>query len=292
MMKMKPAIPVYAVLSTMKTDYEGGFKKLSEIGYQYIELLGANPFAGKHLTELYEGWEMKRLLKSCGLEPISFHEQVPDLKTKTWDKLLSFCDTIRCERIVLPNIWIRTREEALRLAGELDTTGRFMKARGFTYVLHTHHLEFRRLDDGKTLVDIILENTDPKNLEIEFDMIWAIRGGVDPLKELEKIGARCHMIHQKDYRKDFPGTVNFFEIMKKEGLEGSGDLLGFVQKYSRSQEFFCTIGEGAFDVEGALRKIASQGFVEYVIAENEEKGGQQFDVARKEYNYLMKCMKQ
>lgn len=288
-MKIKPAIPVYAVLSTMKTDYEGGFRKLADIGYQYIELLGANPFARKHITELYSAAQMKKLLSDCGLTPISFHEQAPDLKTKSFDMLMDYCETIGCHRIVLPNIWIRTKDEVLLLAQELDRVGRLMRSRGFTYVLHTHHLEFRRLDDGKTLVDVILENTDPKNLEVEFDMIWALRGGADPLAELEKIGSRCRLVHQKDYRADFKGTINFFDIMKKEGLMESGDLLGIVQKYSQSRDFFCTLGEGAFDIEGAMKKIAAMGWVEYVIAENEEKGDCQFDVAKKEYDYLMQC---
>lgn len=289
-MKMQPAIPVYAVLSTMKTDYQGGFKKLSDIGYKYIELLGANPFAGKHLTELYGAPEMKALLTACGLTPISFHEQAPELKTKDWDKLLSYCDGIGCQRIVLPNIWIRTREQALRLAGELDAAGRYMRQRGFTFVLHTHHLEFRRLPGGETLVDVILENTDPAHLEVEFDVIWALRGGADPVSELKKIGNRCRMIHQKDYRRDFSGAISFFEIMEREGLMESEDLLGIVQKYSQSREFFCTIGEGVFDVPGTLKKIADMGFVEYVIAENEEKGEHQFDVAQKEYDYLVHCL--
>lgn len=288
-MNIQPAIPVYAVLSEMKADYAGGFARLSEMGWKYIELLGLNPFAGKHIREICPAADMKKLLGKCGMTPISFHERVDDFKSKPCDGLLSYCDTIGCRKIALPNIWIKNEDEALALAENLDRTSRYMTSRGFTYVLHTHHLEFRRTEAGKTLVDILLDNTD-SSMEVEFDMVWALRGGVDPLEELRKIGSRCHMVHLKDYRSDFPDPVSFFELMARDGLMDSDDLLGIVQKYSRSQEFFCNIGEGCCDIRGYIKAMGDMGNIEYIIAENESKSDHQFEIARKELAYLNQCL--
>lgn len=288
-MRIQPAIPVYAVLSTMKTDYAGGFAKLGAMGWQNIELLGMNPFAGKHIMELCPVGDMKRLLKQSSMTPISFHERVDDFGSKKWDQLLSYCDSIDCRKIVLPSIWIKDEAQALALADDLDKTSRYMSDRGFTYVLHTHHLEFRRLEDGRTLVDVLLENTD-QSLELEFDIVWSMRGGVNPLEELEKFGPRCQMVHLKDYRGDFPDPVNFFELMEQDGRMDCDDLLGIVQKYSRSPEFFCTIGEGCCDIRGILQRIRQMGHVQYVIAESEAKSGRQFEIAKKELDYINQCL--
>lgn len=291
-MNMYPAIPVYAILSTMKGDYDGGFKKMGDIGYRYIELLGINPFEGKTMPEICPAGKMREILAESRLTPISYHEQVQDFKNKKWDKLLSYCDAIGCRTIVLPSMWIRTEDEALALAENLDQVGRFMAQRGFVYCIHTHHLEFRRLSDGRTLVDVLLENTDPENVEVEFDIVWSMRGGVKPLEELKKFGTRCSMVHMKDFKKDFDDPINLFELMQRDGCMDSDNLKGIIDKYSRSKEFFCTIGTGGLDIPGILKDLKQMGYVKYVIAENEEKTDHQYDIAKQEYDYLSQWLQQ
>ena len=187
-MEIKPVIPIYALLTSIHGDYLDSFAKMRDAGYEYVELLGMNYAENVRFSDQYSVQDVKRAMKENGIVPVTAHEKVENPDRFNWDGILNYYDALDCHCIVHPMIWIRTREEALRLSEQLNKTGKYMKQNGFDYLLHTHHFEFRRLESGETLMDIIMDNTDKEYLGFEYDVVWSMRAGIDPVKQLKKLG--------------------------------------------------------------------------------------------------------
>jgi len=290
-MKIKPVIPIYALLTSMDSDYLQSFAKMREAGYEHVELLGMNYTENIRFSDKYAASETKRAMADSGIVPITAHEKVENLDGFVWDDILRYYDAIDCHCIVHPMIWIRTREDALVLAEQLNKTGKLMRQNGFEYLLHTHHLEFQRLDSGETLVDIIMDNTDKDYVGFEYDIVWSMRGGIDPVEQMKKFGDRCWIIHQKDYNPNFPEPVNFFETIKNLGIEipPVEDMMAFVREHTGT-DFFRVLGEGCVDIQKIINAAHDQGNVKYVVAESEMKTKRQFEIAKIEYDVLKSCI--
>ena len=69
----------------------------------------------------------------------------------------------------------------------------------YTHLYHNHHVEFAKYD-GKYIMDIMAEESDPKYLGFELDVHWLQRGGVNPLEWIKKLEGRTKILHIKDYR--------------------------------------------------------------------------------------------
>lgn len=291
-MKMKPVIPTYAFLTSMNGDYFSALEKVASIGYQYIELLSMNYPAGKRFDELYTAKETREKMRQVGISPLTVHEQLQQkrLFDIDWTPIMDYYQELGCLRFVQPNIWISTEDEAKAWAEDYEKLGEIMHQRGLQLYLHTHHLEWRRLPDGRSLVDIIRENTAPEHLKFEVDVCWGLRGGIDPVAEIKKMGPRCDIIHMKDIMPGYDEETNLFDIMRRENKMEDRDLLSFIQQHGRGQEFFTIMGTGCFDIPGTLKQLCALNHVQYVVAESEEKSNIQFKIARMEYNYLTRHM--
>ena len=44
-------------------------------------------------------------------------------------------------------------------------------------MVHNHDIEFETVFGGQTVYDILMANTDPKNVAFQLDLYWAANGG-------------------------------------------------------------------------------------------------------------------
>ena len=69
---------------------------------------------------------------------------------------------------------------------------------------HNHQGEFRTTyadpvtGEVKSAWQILVENTDPRYVTFELDVLWATDGGADPVALLKRYGSRIKMLHIKD----------------------------------------------------------------------------------------------
>jgi sugar phosphate isomerase/epimerase len=85
-----------------------------------------------------------------------------------------------------------------------NTAGEKLKTAGFRFAYHPHGFEFQPYKNG-TLFDLMAAETQPAFVSFELDVFWAVHGGADPVKLLEKYGSRFELMHIKDLKKG--GTV-------------------------------------------------------------------------------------
>ena len=102
------------------------------------------------------------------------------------------------------------------LIAKLDRAGEVLHRAGKTLAYHNHQHEFRKLD-GRVILDLIYEKTDPRFLQGEVDTYWVQYGGGDPVATCKKLAGRLPIIHLKDYAVDADSRPTFAPI-------GAGNL--------------------------------------------------------------------
>ena len=81
--------------------------------------------------------------------------------------------------------------EANRLAAELA-------AHGCKFTYHNHDFEFRRLEDGRTAMEHLIDGLDPDNISFVLDVYWVQHAGADVRRMIERLAGRIDILHLKD----------------------------------------------------------------------------------------------
>ncbi len=136
-------------------------------------------------------------------------------------------------------------EDAKMAVEDFNTIGKTLAENGLTLAYHAHGYEFRKHQDG-TLMDYIIENTNPDYVSFQMDIFWVHFGGGDPVALLKKYPDRWKMLHVKDMKKGI-----------KKDLTGLTD-----------SEHDVTLGTGQVDVAGVM-KTAKEIGIEYYFIEDE-----------------------
>lgn len=135
-----------------------------------------------------------------------------------------------------------TLDDAKRAVEVFNSAGKVLQENGLTFCYHAHGYEFQPHGDG-TLLDYIIENTDPKYVSFEMDVFWIQFGGGDPVALLKKYGDRWKLMHLKDMKE---GT--------KKDLTGGTDVENNVP-----------LGTGELDMRGILIEGRKIGIAHYFI---------------------------
>ena len=109
------------------------------------------------------------------------------------------------------------------------------------------------------MLDIIAENSPAMGMEI--DVHWVQRGGLDPVRTLEKYAGKTAMVHLKDYRIGQMPTSAM-------GLLQAGDFAGFMTEFKNVVQF-AEVGEGNLDFASIIPTAIASG-AEYLLVEQDE----------------------
>ena len=71
-------------------------------------------------------------------------------------------------------------------------------AEGFKLTYHNHSFEFKKLEDGRTLFDHLVEKLDPETTSFVLDTYWVQHGGGDVRATIELLKGRIDILHIKD----------------------------------------------------------------------------------------------
>ncbi|MEO5563392.1 MAG: sugar phosphate isomerase/epimerase, partial [Chitinophagaceae bacterium] len=91
-------------------------------------------------------------------------------------------------------------DNAKKAVEDFNKAGKVLKENGITFCYHIHGYEFWPYENG-TLLDYIINNTNPEYVSFEMDVLWTQFGGGDPVALLKKYGTRWKLVHLKDLRK-------------------------------------------------------------------------------------------
>jgi sugar phosphate isomerase/epimerase len=118
-----------------------------------------------------------------------------------------------------------TIENAKEAVEVFNAAGKVLKENGLTFCYHDHGYEFHNLaGSNETLMDYIIQNTNPEYVSFEMDVLWTLHGGgADaPEKLLKKYKNRWKLMHVKDLRKGIIGDKSGHEPAKNDVVLGTG----------------------------------------------------------------------
>jgi sugar phosphate isomerase/epimerase len=112
-------------------------------------------------------------------------------------------------------------QDAKNAVEVFNKAGKLLKENGVTLCYHNHGFEFQPYMDG-TLMDYLIQKTDPKYVSFEMDIFWTIHGGASPASLLRKYPNRFSMMHLKDIKKGVTGDLTGGSGPENDVVLGTG----------------------------------------------------------------------
>lgn len=117
-----------------------------------------------------------------------------------------------------------TLADAEKTISDFNSAGKVLKEDyGLTFCYHNHGYEFQPYQDG-TLFDLIVQETNPRFVSFEMDILWTFFPGADPAALLQKYGDRFKLMHLKDLRKGVEGNLSGGTPTENDVALGTGQL--------------------------------------------------------------------
>ena len=205
-------------------------KDLADMGYTSVET--ANYDNGKFYGRTPQ--QFKEDCEKAGLKVLSAHTNrgLSDQELasgdfteamKWWKQCIADHKAAGMEYIVCPWMGVpKTMKDLLTQCKYLNEIGKLCKQSGIKFGYHNHSHEFQKVE-GKTMYDVMLENTDPEYVFFEMDVFWTVWGQNSAVNYFKKYPGRFKMFHIKDYREiGQSGMVGYdaiFNNADKAGME-------------------------------------------------------------------------
>jgi len=183
------------------------FGRLSEMGYRNVEPFTLSGLPAEQYRALLDKYGLKASARHVDVgtpqNPADIGQILRDNKTLGITFFGSGATPI------FPPIYT-TEAEWIAYAEYLDELGAVARRHGQTLMVHNHDIEFETVFGGRTVYDILMAHTDPKNVVFQLDLYWATNGGgvTNPLDVIERYGNRIKLFHVKDMAAgEFPGRI-------------------------------------------------------------------------------------
>jgi len=230
-------LQLYTIRDAMKTDVPGSLRKVSDMGYRYLEL--ASYADGKFYG--IEPSEFRKIVSGLGMEILSSHTQV-EAQGITLDNAKKMAEDhakIGVKYCVQP--WVveearKTVASYQKMVADWNKVGEIMKESGIQFGYHNHNFEFDTVEGKIPYFDIFLAELDKNLVTMELDLFWTIKAGQNPVEIFKKYPGRFQLFHMKDMFTNQPpfftttgvtdfapvgaGVINFKEILAARDIAG------------------------------------------------------------------------
>ena len=218
---------------------------LKNAGYDGIELCGfmIHPigFMVKLLTKAVGmpvgkggNLDWHKLVQEAGLSVVSLHTDLGSLERDA-KAVAQEARSFGTRYVVITGMYRFDYGDEVAvhdLAARLNKAGETLLQEGVELLYHNHNCELRRVNAQKRAYDILLEETDPRFVNFEFDSYWFTEGGANALAWMQHLGSRMKLWHINDRGSRVQGSA-VTPILKTDSMElgtGNMDLDGLLQK--------------------------------------------------------------
>ena len=150
-----------------------------------------------------------------------------------YDQLMKFPDSVAEQAKILgakfvmcawiPHTAQFNIDNAKKAVEDFNRVGKILKDKGLVFCYHAHGYEFQPYENA-TLLDYIINNTNPKWVSFEMDIFWIRFGGGDPVTLLKLYGDRWKLMHLKDLRKGAKTNSSGLSTPDNDVPLGTGEL--------------------------------------------------------------------
>ena len=215
MKDLKIGLQLYSVYADMQSDLRGTLRRVKEMGYDGVELVG---LCG-HTSQ-----EIKAACEEAELLPISAHVSLNELKENPAEAVANYA-MIGCRHIVFPWVdppFLPDGEKYAEFLSLAETVAGEATKYGITVGYHNHTDEIRSREGG-CLFDRLMTDTSPAVLRAEPDTLWVLCAGEEPLAFLRRYRGRVPLVHFKDYNGKEGDAFEFRPL--GSGVQDIADLI-------------------------------------------------------------------
>lgn len=249
-MSIKIGAQYYTIREFCRTldDFDDSCKKVSEIGYKYIQLSGIGDFSAQ---------EIRPIIKKYGLEVVCTHRPASNY-LENLENEIEFHKSIGCNICgigCMPefNAKPETIENFIK---NFKPIANRLSEEGLVFAYHNHAFDFEKIN-GKFAFDIIFEKMSSENFKSILDVYWLAYAGINPAEFIMEYKENIALVHFKDLR-----------------------IVDNKPQYAE-------IGNGNLNWESIILACENAG-VCYALVEQDECESNPFDSLKISYDYLMK----
>jgi len=275
MKDLKVGIQLYSLRDELAKDMDATFKKVKEMGYDYVEFAG---FYDKSADEI------KELLDKHGLTAVSMHQSLDPYFSEGAEDFIKFVKALGIKYSAVPWMDKAVFHDEVRYAEfveKMKTAGKLLKDNGIALCYHNHDFEYETVN-GEYILDRLYNDVDEELLMTELDLCWVKYGGEDPVKYVNKYAKRSGIVHFKDFYAKQMGGGPVYALIDENGNEIK------TEKPSKEDNGFkfMPLGMGVQDF-GPILDAVKESDIEYVIYEKDQwYDGDPFEDARISREYL------
>ncbi len=233
-------IQLWTVKDYMEKDPAGTLKRLSKIGYKYVEDAGYEnrKFYG------YTVADFKKLLSDNGLKMQSGHNF---FGAKAWDKAnndftpewkfaIEDAVAVGMKYLISPGVdesLCKNTDDFKWYLDLFNKTGSLCKKAGLTFAYHNENYEFNHSLNGTRLYDLLLQMTDKSLVAQQIDIGNMYEPGGRAMDYLKRYPGRFFSMHVKDEIKKDTTTQNgevYESTVLGKGVVGVKNIVDFALK--------------------------------------------------------------
>jgi sugar phosphate isomerase/epimerase len=244
------AVQLYCVRNEMQEDPLESLRQLANMGFTHVE-------HADYVNHQFYGWnakEFKKVLADLGLKMPSGHtvlslnhwDKTRGDFTDEWKELIDDAAYMGQEYVISPYMErdvYSTYDNFIWFMDIFNKSGELCQKHGMRFGYHNHDFEFSETLKGKTLWDLIMNNTDADKVVMQLDIGNMYLAGAKAKDVLARYPGRYDNIHVKD------------EMRKEDGEYES-----------------CILGKGVIEVRKTIDLAREQGTTLFIIEQESYQG--------------------
>jgi sugar phosphate isomerase/epimerase len=270
-------VQMYSFASFSPEENEKNFAAAASLGFHGVELFGPN-FA-------MSPGELSDVLRKYGLEAISLHAGTDSIVG-----MLPLAKALGLRFMGIGMHYIPDAEAAVNYAEKLNQIGEECSKEGVMVTYHNHTQEFLKCGD-KTILEILIENTNPEYVGFELDAGWCAAAGVDPIEFIRKHAGRIKLVHIKESKE----VIGVQDAMNPDEIKiDENGRPNFTEKQMKDMEHAksinCPAGEGLVDWKKLKEVADALGCVAYIVEREHTYAGERLDCLKEDIQYYKENM--
>ena len=184
------------------TEIATTMKKVKQLGYDAVQCSALGTI---------DAHELKRIVDGEGLTICATHTDYDRMRDEP-QAVIDEHNLWGCRHAAIGGLpqEYRSAEGYARFAKEASEVAKRLAEGGVTFSYHNHSFELERFN-GRTGLEILYEDSDPKYFNSELDTYWIQHGGGDSAAWIRKLKGRAYIVHLKDMAMD-DRTQRFAEV--------------------------------------------------------------------------------
>jgi sugar phosphate isomerase/epimerase len=189
--KSRLAVTLYTLREFTQTpaDIARTLHKVKAIGYDYVQFSALGPV---------DPHELKTMLDSEGMGVCATHVSYDRLQNDM-QGVIDEHHLWSCRHVAIPVLpeGLRNHAAYAEFARQGSEIARRLAEAGLTFSYHNHHLELEK-KEGRTGLEVLFGESDPRLFLAEIDTYWVQCGGGDPAAWIRRMSGREPLVHFKD----------------------------------------------------------------------------------------------